>query len=160
MLCVKDNAILKVGAKMKQAGLEEDSQWLEDHVVSHLNRDFVIKRIEDAKAREAPKTKKSTGGTKRKIKSEPTKSKKSKKKKKIELSEEDDEEEDESSNDSELDDDEEGTMESVDADESMDEDGDEAIDLDKLTAEMGEEEEEEDSDDDEDDEEESEEEEE
>ena len=82
MLCVKDNAILKVGAKTKQAGLEEDSQWLEDHVVSHLNRDFVIKRIEDAKAREAPKTKKAAGAKKRKIKSEP-KSKKSKKKKKI-----------------------------------------------------------------------------
>ena len=48
-------------------------------------------------------------------------------------------------------------MESVDADDSMDEDGDEAIDLDKLTAEMGEEEEEEDSDDNEDEEEESEE---
>ena len=34
---------LLLGAKLKQAGLEEDSAWLEDHVVTNLNRDFVIR---------------------------------------------------------------------------------------------------------------------
>lgn len=131
-----DNALLKAGAKLKQAGLEEDSEWLEDHVVSNLNRDFVIKRVEDAKAREAPKTKKKPAGAKRKVKSEPT-SKKSKKKKRIE------EEENDSKGDGA------SVMESVDADEYMDEDGEDVVSLARLTAEMEDEgEEDEDLDDD------------
>ena len=50
--------------------------------MTNLNRDFVIRRVDDAKAREAPKTKKPTAA-KRKVKSEPT-SKKAKKKKRVE----------------------------------------------------------------------------
>lgn len=133
---LKDNALLKVGTKLKQAGLEDDSEWLEDHVVSNLNRDFVIRRVEDAKAREAPKTAKKPSGAKRKVKSEQTTSKKSKKKKRAELEEENDSEADEGS-----------VMESVDADESMDEDGEDVISLDRLTAKMKEEGEDSDSED-------------
>jgi len=126
-----DNALLKVGAKLKQAGLEEDSEWLEDHVVSNLNRDFGIRRVEDAKAREAPKTKKKAAGgdNKRRVKSEPTSNKSKKKKRVIEPEEEDDSDVDDGA-------DEASVMESVDADESMDEDGEDVISLARLTADM------------------------
>mmetsp|Transcript_17604 Transcript_17604/g.31988 ORF Transcript_17604/g.31988 Transcript_17604/m.31988 type:complete len:286 (+) Transcript_17604:779-1636(+) len=129
-----DNALLKLGTKLKQAGLEEDSEWLEDHVVTNLNRDFVIRRVEDAKAREAPKTKKqkSSSGVKRKVKSEPT-GKKSKKKKRVEPKEEEEEEEDGSDVD---DADEASAMESVDAESVDDADGDDVVSLSRLTAAM------------------------
>ncbi|KAL3799646.1 hypothetical protein ACHAW5_004517 [Stephanodiscus triporus] len=121
-----DNALLKVAAKLKQSGLDEDSEWLENHVVSNLNRDFNIKRVEDAKAREAPKKKqKLSGGAKRKVKSEHSKSKP--KKKRVEL-EEDSNIDDDSNDDSAVE---------VDADDSVDDDGEDVISLSKLTAEMG-----------------------
>ena len=53
-----DNALLKVGQKLKQLKLEQDSEWLQDKVVVNLNRDFKIIDTEGAKAREAPKKKK------------------------------------------------------------------------------------------------------
>lgn len=138
---------------MKQAGLDDDSEWLEDHVVANLNRGFVIRRVEDAKAREAPKMKKKVPA-KRKVKLEPTGEKESKKKKKKRV-EAQEEEEKMDEDGSMVDDADENSpiMETVDA-ESDDES---AIDLDRLTAEMmGEkdDDEEEDDDDDEDDEEE------
>lgn len=121
-----DNALLKVAAKLKQSGLDEDSEWLENHVVSNLNRDFNIKRVEDAKAREAPKKKqKSSGGAKRKVKSEHSKSKP--KKKRVELEEDSDVDDDDADEDSAVE---------VDADDSMDDDGEDVISLSKLTAEM------------------------
>lgn len=141
-----DNALLKVGAKLKQVGLEEESEWLEEHVVSNLSRDFKIKNVEDAKAREAPKRKpkkeSSTGAKKRKVKSEPGVEKKQKKKKKRVESEAEDESEGEDA--------EESVMESVDADESID-DGSDVLDLERLTDDM-----QDDDDDDEEEEEESE----
>jgi len=120
-----DNALLKVGSKLKQSGLDEDSEWLENHVVSNLNRDFIIKRVEDAKAREAPKTKKKpSGGAKRKVKSENSKSDKTKKKR-VDIDKKNDEDADE------------GSVMEVDADESMDDDdGEDVISLSRLTAEM------------------------
>jgi hypothetical protein len=124
-----DNALLKVASKLKQSGLDEDSKWLESHVVSNLNRDFIITRVNDAKAREAPKTKKkSSGGAKRKVKLEESKSKK--KKKRVDLDER---------NGSDVDDDaDEGSVVEVDADESTDDDddGDDVVSLSKLTADM------------------------
>lgn len=128
-----DNALLKVAAKLKQSGLEEDSEWLEDHVVTNLNRDFVIKSVEDARAREAPKKKSSAA--KRKVKSEPKEKKSKKKKVKTEKEDKDDvgSEADDGANDGD------SVMENVDADES-DEDGEDAISLDRLTAEMDEDE--------------------
>ncbi len=124
-----DNALLKVGSKLKQSGLDEDSEWLEDHVVSNLNRDFIIKRVEDAKAREAPNTKKtSSGGAKRKVKSEHSKSDKTKKKR-VDIDEKNDRDDDDDAG--------EGSVMEVDADESMDDDdGEDAISLSRLTAEM------------------------
>ena len=124
-----DNALLKVGSKLKQSGLDEDSEWLENHVVSNLNRDFIIKRVEDAKAREAPKTKKtSSGGAKRKVKSENSKSDKTKKKR-VDIDDKNDRDD--------VDDADEGSVMEVDADESMDDDdGEDAISLSRLTAEM------------------------
>jgi hypothetical protein len=124
-----DNALLKVGSKLKQSGLDEDSEWLENHVVSNLNRDFIIKRVEDAKAREAPKTKKtSSGGAKRKVKSENSKSDKTKKKR-VDIDDKNDRDD--------VDDADEGSVLEVDADESMDDDdGEDAISLSRLTAEM------------------------
>ena len=134
-----DNALLKVAGKLKQAGLEDESEWLEEHVVNNQNRDFVIKGVADAKAREAPKkkVKKEAGAKKRKVKSEPGADKKKKAKKKKQRTAESDEDDDDTQGDS--------VMESVDADESMDEDGS-VVDLDQLTADM----EEEDDDDEED----------
>ena len=108
----QDNALLKVGAKLKQEGLEDEQEWLEDHIVANLGRDFTIKRVAAAKAKEAPKSKKKkSAGEKRKVKKEkPTKSKK--KRKKAPKEEED----------SEAEGDEASIMESVDADASMDDD--------------------------------------
>jgi hypothetical protein len=76
-----DSSLLKVSAKLKQSGLDDESEWLENHVVSNLNRDFVIKRVEDAKAREAPKTKK----VKRVVKAEKSSTKARKKRAKVEV---------------------------------------------------------------------------
>ena len=83
-----DNALLKVGQKLKQLKLEQDSEWLQDKVVVNLNRDFKIIDTEGAKAREAPKKKKAAKkekkegkGTKRVQKGK--KPKKSSKKRKI-----------------------------------------------------------------------------
>jgi hypothetical protein len=122
-----DSALLKVGSKLKQSGLDDDSEWLENHVVSNLNRDFIIKRVEDAKAREAPKTKKkSSGGAKRKVKSEISFKTK---KKRVDIDER---------NDRGVDDDvDEDSVMEIDADESMDDDdGEDVISLSKLTAEI------------------------
>jgi hypothetical protein len=123
-----DNALLKVASKLKQSGLDEDSEWLESHIVSNLNRDFIITRVNDAKAREAPKTKKKlSGGAKRKVKLEDSKSKK--KKKRVDIDER---------NGSDVDDDaDEDSVIEVDADESTDDDdGDDVVSLSKLTADM------------------------
>ena len=64
-----DNALLKVATVLKQAGLKEESIWLGKHVVTSQERDFVIKSIEKAQEREAPK-KKTSSGSKRKVKEE------------------------------------------------------------------------------------------
>ena len=79
-----DNALLKVGARLKQAGFEDDSEWLEEHVVASLNRDFDIKKgdIQNAKEREAPKKKRNPAEKRKaKPKSSPKKKKKVKKEK-------------------------------------------------------------------------------
>ena len=128
-----DNALLKVGAKMKASKLEEDQEWLEDHVVSNLTRSFTIENVEDAMAKEAPKKKKAAG-TKRKVKSEPKEKKKKKskrKKKEVDYEEEED-------NDSDNETDGEPSL-SIDAEDSMDEDGSDVVDLEQLTAQMKEE---------------------
>lgn len=70
-----DNALLKVGAILKQAGLEEESKWLSKHVVTSRDTGFKVHNIAEAKKREAPKEKKSAG-SKRKVKREPTEKKK------------------------------------------------------------------------------------
>jgi len=95
-----DNALLKVGQKLKQLKLEQDSEWLQDKVVVNLNRDFKIIDTEGAKAREAPKKKKAVKkekkegkGTKR-VKKEKKSTKKAMKKRKLSVGS-DEEEEDE-----------------------------------------------------------------
>ena len=148
-----DTALLKVSAKLKQSGLDDESEWLENHVVSNLNRDFVIKRVEDAKAREAPKTKK----VKRVVKAEKSSTKARKKRAKLEKSDVDDDDDndidedaedkapkkkqssrklptkmnrkkqievEEESDDNDDDNDDEASIMEVDADESMDGDND------------------------------------
>ena len=149
-----DSALLKVSAKLKQSGLDDESEWLENHVVSNLNRDFVIKRVEDAKAREAPKTKK----VKRVVKAEKSSSKARKKRAKLEIESDVDDDDDndideetddkapkkkqssrklptkmnrkkqieveEESDDNDDDNDDEASIMEVDADESMDGDDD------------------------------------
>jgi len=129
-----DNALLKLGAKLKQAGLGGDSEWIEDHVVTNVNRDFVIKRVEDAKAREAPKTKKKSGAKKRKVKSESTVGKKNIKKTRRA---EPDKDEEEDASDADNADGEASVMESVNAESVGDEDGDDdVVSLSRLTAHM------------------------
>ena len=137
-LFLLDNALLKVGSRMKQVGMdEEDIEWLEDHVVSSHNTTFSIKKVDEAKKREPPKEKKKkAAGSKRKVKSEKTSKKKKKVKKEVDDSDVDDDASDGES----------AALESVDADESMDE-ADNAIDLSKLTAQMEDEEESEEEDD-------------
>jgi len=144
-----DNALLKVGAKLKSAGLEEESAWLEEQVVAVHSRDFEIKtdQVENAMAMEAPKekkTKKKAAGAKRKVKSEPSKKDtKKKKKQKAEESEEEEDEDEEEVNDSDAvaevvggESDEEGDSdeESEGEEESEDDNG---ISLGNLTEEMG-----------------------
>jgi hypothetical protein len=94
-----DNALLKVGAKLKLAGLENESSWLEEQVVAVHSRDFEIKtdQVENAMAREAPKEKetKKAAGAKRKVKTEPSKRDTKKKEKKEQTSEESEEEDEE-----------------------------------------------------------------
>jgi hypothetical protein len=70
-----DNALLKVGSSLKQAGLKEASDWLAKHVVNSEDRRFSFKDIEQAKKREAPR-KKESAGSKRKTKKEPSGKKK------------------------------------------------------------------------------------
>ncbi len=115
-----DNSFLKVAAKLKQSGLKRESKWLENHIVANLNPDFSIKRVAEAREREAPK-KKATAGTKRKAVQSSTRKKRAVK-------------EEESGND---DDDDDSVIESVDADDFMDDDED-VISLSKLTADMDE----------------------
>jgi hypothetical protein len=79
-----DNALLKVGSSLKQAGLKEASDWLAKHVVNSEDRRFSFKDIEQAKKREAPR-KKESAGSKRKTKKEP-----SGKKKKVKVKKEED----------------------------------------------------------------------
>lgn len=78
-----DNALLKMGATLKQAGLTERCEWLGKHVVTSADREFRIRDVEQAKKREAPKQKK-TAGSKRKVKDESNKKKKKVKVKKEE----------------------------------------------------------------------------
>ena len=169
-----DTALLKVSAKLKQSGLDDESEWLENHVVSNLNRDFVIKRVEDAKAREAPKTKK----VKRVVKAEKSSTKARKKRAKSDVDDDDDNDIDEDaedkapkkkqssrklptkmnrkkqieveeeSDDNDDDNDDEASIMEVDADESMDGDNDDedVISLSKLTADMADDSDEEESD--------------
>ena len=143
-----DNALLKVGAKLKSAGLEEESAWLEEQVVAVHSRDFEIKtdQVENAMAMEAPKEKKTkkAAGAKRKVKSEPSKKDTKKKKKKKQKAEEPEEEEgEEEMNDSdavaevvdgESDEERDSDEESEDDEESDDDNG---ISLGNLTEEMG-----------------------
>ena len=82
-----DNALLKMATVLKQAGLKEESIWLGQHVVTSQERDFVIKSIEKAREREAPKKKTSTS-SKRKVKEEPVKKENKKIKAKCEEEEE------------------------------------------------------------------------
>ena len=127
-----DNALLKVGAKLKQIGLEEESVWLEEHVVTSLNRDFVIKRgdIQEAKEREAPKKKKSAV-SKRKVKTEPVSKKRKKTARKSDPEE---------ASISEVDDDrEDNDEESKGDDASNGESCEDIISLGNLTDDMGEE---------------------
>ena len=144
-----DNALLKVGARLKSAGLEEESAWLEEQVVAVHSRDFDINtdEVENAMAMEAPKEKKTktkAAGAKRRVKSEPLKDAKKKKKQKAEVEEE--EEEDEMMNDSDAvaevvdgesddDDDEDSDEESEEDEEESDDDN--GISLGNLTDEMG-----------------------
>ena len=142
-----DNALLKVGAKLKSAGLEEESAWLEEQVVAVHSRDFDINtdEVENAMAMEAPKERKKTkkeAGAKRKVKSESSKDakKKKKKKQKTEVEEEEEEEMDDSDAVAEVVDGE--SDEDVDSDEESEEDEEESdedngISLGNLTDEMG-----------------------
>lgn len=118
-----DNSLLRVGAKLKQSGLERESEWLENHIVANLNPDFIIKRVAEAKKREAPALKKKAAvGSKRKAVS-------STREKPAMLDGESDNSSDDENDHS--------IIESVDADDSMD-DGDDVISLSKLTADMDE----------------------
>ena len=142
-----DNALLKVGAKLKSAGLEEESAWLEEQVVAVHSRDFEINtdEVENAMAMEAPKEKKTkkAAGAKRKVKSEPSKdAKKKKKKQKAEVEEE--EEDGEEMNDSDAvaevvngESDEEGDSDEESEEEEDESDEDNGISLGNLTEEMG-----------------------
>ncbi|KAL7455815.1 hypothetical protein ACHAWC_007336 [Mediolabrus comicus] len=141
-----DNALLKVGAKLKSLGLEDESTWLEEQVVAVHSRDFEIKtdEVENAMAMEAPKErkKKAAGaGSKRKVKSEPSKKDKKKKKQKAEELEEEEDEEDEEMNDidavAEVVDGESDEEDDSNEDEEEDSDEDDGISLGNLTAEMG-----------------------
>lgn len=115
-----DNSFLKVGAKLKQSGLKRESKWLENHIVANLNPDFSIKQVAEAREREAPAPKKkATAGSKRKAVQS------SSKKKRAVIQEE-------SGND---DDDDDSVVESVDADDVMDDDED-VISLSNLTADI------------------------
>ena len=116
-----DNAFLKVGAKLKQSGLKRESKWLENRVVANLNPDFSIKRVAEAREREAPAPKKKAAGSKRKAVQSSTKKKRAMM-------------EEESCND---DDDDDSVIKSVDADDFMDDDED-VVSLSKLTADMDE----------------------
>jgi len=118
---------------LKHVGLGGDSEWIEDHVVTNVNRDFVIKRVEDAKAREAPKTKNKSGAKKRKVKSEPTVGKNNiKKTRQAEPDEDDDDTSDADNADGEA-----SVMESVNAESVGDVDGDDdVVSLSRLTAHM------------------------
>jgi hypothetical protein len=111
-----DNTLLKMGATLKQSGLEDDSKWLGTHVVNSLDSDFVIKNVEQAKEREAPKAKKpKSAGSKRKVKKEHTEKKKKVKKENGDASDAEEHNDDES---------EAVSCEVVDMDEGMDEDDD------------------------------------
>lgn len=134
-----DNALLKVGAKFKSAGLEEESAWLEEQVVAVHSRDFEINtdEVDNAMAMEAPKEKKTK---KRKVKSEPSKdAKKKKEKAEVEEEEENDEEEmDDSDAVAEVmsggsDEEEDGEEESEEVEDS----DEEVISLGNLTDQMG-----------------------
>jgi hypothetical protein len=136
-----DNVLLKVGAKLKLAGLEEESAWLEEQVVAVHSRDFEIKtdQVENAMAMEAPKEKKANGA-KRKAKSEPSKNAKRKKKRKAETQEEECEEE---VNDSDAvaevvegESDEEGDSNDDEEDIIDEEESEDGISLDNLTEEI------------------------
>jgi len=120
-----DNAFLTVGAKLKQSGLQQESEWLENHVVANLNPDFTIKRVAEARAREAPVPTKNKAGAKRKA----ALGQANLKKKRVVP-----DEESESENDA----DDDSVIESVDGDDFMDDDED-VISLSKLTADMNDE---------------------
>jgi hypothetical protein len=120
-----DNAFLTVGAKLKQSGLQQESEWLENHVVANLNPDFTIKRVAEARAREAPVPTKNKAGAKRKA----ALGQANLKKKRVVH-----DEESESENDA----DDDSVIESVDGDDFMDDDED-VISLSKLTADMNDE---------------------
>ena len=135
ILHVAHHLPFKLGTKLKQAGLEKDSVWLEDHVVPILNRGFVIRKVEAAKNREAPK--KTSSGAKRKVKSEPN-GKKIKKEKRAKPKNEDENVSDNEGSDGSC------AIQSVDAESVNDADDDDVVSLSRLTAEM-----EEDEDDDE-----------
>jgi hypothetical protein len=118
-----DNAFLTVGAKLKQSGLQQESEWLENHVVANLNPDFTIKRVAEARAREAPVPTKNKAGAKRKAALGQAKLKK----KRVVHDEGSESENDDADDDS--------VIESVDGDDYMDDDED-VISLSKLTADM------------------------